>query len=488
MKTRSGRTVNRTQAGTPVISGRVIKASPKPRAAGTGAGAKKAKKKKVKAGSEEAGVILAAPLSELVKDITNVQDTNIEEYVNRSPEVRQAEVRESKEGKIKRPMNAFMLYRKAYQNRTKEWKKHDNHQVISQVCGASWALEPQSMRDQYDAWAKIERANHKLAFPDYKFAPAKAKNKKLLSSRSPADDSDDSGSDLEGYNFFDQEEAAMRNTYDPDAEYRPSGMRQYAPQQPQYQHRQSPMSHHARLPYAQPHQSSFQYANPGKPRPADYGAGMGQNQYYQQTTDYARPTYPTYHHQMQPHYMAGQHQAQPIIENVYMNRTASPATGSYHSGSPVDHYGEFMGSAYPPPPPPQHHHQVAMPHQVPMPHPRVQDHHPIDPSLTGGQQSSSQFNALGIMHLDQTDALSQYTLDSSAMGNAGRRQQFDQTFHHATSDNVDDALWHHDDPAMPNLNDDSKGADRSGDWQLTTTDLHFTELDDLLNGDSPGRS
>lgn len=463
-----------------MLSGRVTKPSPKPRAGGAGAGAKKAKKKKVKAGSEESGVHLEAPLSVLVKDITNVQDTNIEEYVNRSPEVRQAEVRDSKEGKIKRPMNAFMLYRKAYQNRTKEWKKHDNHQVISQVCGISWAMEPQSLRDQYDGWAKIERNNHKLAFPDYKFAPAKAKNKiKLPTSKTPTN-SDDSGSDLDSYDFYHQEETTRRNPYDPDAEYRPSGMRQ--PYPPQYPPRQSPMPHHSRLPYGQPHQSTFQYSNPGKPRPAEYGTGMSQNQYYQQTTEFTRPTYPNpYHHQMQPHYVPGQHHPAPIIENVFMNRTTSPAATSYHGGSPVDHYNDLMGSAYPPPPQPQHHHH----HQVAMPHQRFQEHHPIDPSLTGGQQGPNQFDALGILNMDQNDGLSRYGLDQHSLGNAGRHQPFEQPFHHAAHDNADNTTWH-DDSSIAGLTDGSK---LNEEWERIASggDLHFDNIDDILGTtDSPG--
>lgn len=103
---------------------------------------------------------------------------DIEAYVNRSTEERLREVREGKHpGKIKRPMNAFMLYRKAYQARTKDWCLHNNHQVVSQVCGDSWPLEPPELRERFIEWARIERENHQRAHPGYKFTPSKPKNR-----------------------------------------------------------------------------------------------------------------------------------------------------------------------------------------------------------------------------------------------------------------------------------------------------------------------
>lgn len=479
MMTRSGRAINRAHGGTPVLgpqSSRIEKSSPKPRA---GAGARKGKKRRGK-GSDEPAVVLDAPLSVLVKDITTVHDTNIEEYVSRTPEVRQAEVRDSKEGKVKRPMNAFMLYRKAFQNRTKEWKKHDNHQVISQVCGTSWNMEAQELRDQYDNWAKIERANHKLAFPEYKFAPAKAKNKKVVSSsRGGAAESGDEGSDLDGYEWENSlpssrnASRASRPMYDhPDAEYRPAGMR--AAYHPQYAHHPSPVTH--RMAYPPPHPSSFQYSNPGKPRPAEYGASLAHNQYYQQTSEYvARPTYP---HHMQPMYThGGNMQGVPFVENVYMNKANSPA-GSYHS-SPVDHYTDMMGSAYPPPP---QQAPIAMPQQR-----VVNDHHQIDPSLMAhqGGGNTNQFDALGILQeLDHNDGLQQYSLDQGALGGGDHShgQQFEQAFHqpptHETSGTVETS-WH-DDPPLGKID---------GDWETLAqgTDLHFEDIDGLLGtSDSPG--
>ena len=72
---------------------------------------KKAKKEKAKA--EKKIVKLEKPLSELTKDWTHVPIADIESYVNRSAEERRREVEDGKvPGKVKRPMNSFMLYRK----------------------------------------------------------------------------------------------------------------------------------------------------------------------------------------------------------------------------------------------------------------------------------------------------------------------------------------------------------------------------------------
>ncbi|KAI1776488.1 hypothetical protein F4818DRAFT_350988 [Hypoxylon cercidicola] len=476
MTMRSGREINnnRASSGTPLgpNMARIEKSSPKPR---SGAGARKAKKRKGKSDKPPA-VVLDAPLSVLVKDITSVQDTDIAEYVNRSPDTRQNEVRDSKDLKVKRPMNAFMLYRKAFQNRTKEWKKHDNHQVISQICGVGWNMEERELKDQFDEWARIERENHKRAFPDYKFAPAKAKSKKSTSSGSRrAEHDDDDGSDLGNYNWEDDESGpptrnASRNAgrlYDPEADYRPPGMRSYT----QYQH-QSPVMHSQRLPYP-PHQSSFQYSNPGKPRPAEYGASLGQNQYYQQTSDYmTRPHYP--HHM--PYGPGGMPGVPSYVENVYMNKANSPAN-SFHS-SPVDHYGDMMGSAYPPPPPQQP--------QVAMPHTRIHDPHPIDPSLMGHQGHPSQFDALGILGIgDQTDTMPQY-LDHSTgdvpIGHGGQThfepsmfQQSTSAAGHETSPTSAESTWHDDHP-LPKF--------EGGEWEKFAVgegEFRYEDLNEILD-------
>lgn len=144
-RTRSGQAINRAiqqLKPSPKPTNRAL--SPKPRP-------KKVKKEKIKI--ENRTSKLDEPLSILTRDWTHVPVVDIDAYVNRSAETRRQEVEEGKNpGKVKRPMNSFMLYRKAYQNRTKSWCLQNNHQIVSQVCGDSWPLEPENVRAQFNEW------------------------------------------------------------------------------------------------------------------------------------------------------------------------------------------------------------------------------------------------------------------------------------------------------------------------------------------------
>lgn len=163
-RTRSEQAINQTI--------QPLKPSPKPT---NRAVSPKPKAKMVKKEKKVETHRLEKPLSELTRTWTHVPVIDIDAYVNRSAETRRQEVDKGKNpGKVKRPINPFMLYRKAYQNQTKNWCLQNNHQVISQICGDSWPLEPDNIRAQFNEWARIERQNHQNAHPGYKFSPAKA--------------------------------------------------------------------------------------------------------------------------------------------------------------------------------------------------------------------------------------------------------------------------------------------------------------------------
>ncbi|KAH8749556.1 hypothetical protein F5883DRAFT_367373, partial [Diaporthe sp. PMI_573] len=49
----------------------------------------------------------------------------------------------------------------------------NDHRLVSKICGASWALEPEHIRTKYHQWADVERTNHSKTWPEYKFSPAK---------------------------------------------------------------------------------------------------------------------------------------------------------------------------------------------------------------------------------------------------------------------------------------------------------------------------
>lgn len=293
------------------------------------------KKKKERAKAPKKVAKLEKPLSELTKEWTHIPVVDIEAYVNRSSEVRLEEVANGKvPGKIKRPMNAFMLYRKAYQNRTKDWCLHNNHQVVSQVCGDSWPLEPEHIRTQFNEWAKLERSNHQLAHPGYKFTPAKPRNSQVNNKRK-FDGEHGEGSDLDDFDWTTGKATSRSRSrartpmLDPDADYQPSRV-VYHPYPAVSAQRMVPSQN----------RSAFQYTNPGKPLPAPYEVGMMANGlYYQQSVQ------PTQHRHL--HGRGG-------IEDVVMHKTVSPSQHMQHT-PPIDH----LPPQYTPPP--QHHQQPSPP-------------------------------------------------------------------------------------------------------------------------------
>ncbi|PTB39748.1 hypothetical protein M441DRAFT_110959, partial [Trichoderma asperellum CBS 433.97] len=73
---------------------------------------------------------------------------------------------------IKRPLNAFMLYRKFYQDVAKTCCTKNNHQQVSTVCGDSWKnLESSQLVREFTRLAAEERKRHVEAFPSYKYDP-----------------------------------------------------------------------------------------------------------------------------------------------------------------------------------------------------------------------------------------------------------------------------------------------------------------------------
>ncbi|KAI2635174.1 hypothetical protein GGS21DRAFT_543451 [Xylaria nigripes] len=553
MTTRSGRSLMRPSTlSTLTRPSRIERPAPKPRQ----------KKRKVKDDvfPDPTGLALAEPLSKLVKDITTATDTNIQEYVTRSPDERRREVAQSKTGKVKRPMNAFMLYRKAYQNRTKEWKRldairrkeesasegrpekgHDNHQVISQVCGLSWNMEPQELRDQYDEWAKIERNNHKLAFPDYKFAPAKSKIKKpgvvgggagreSGSRHGDRDSDDDNASNLDAYDFHEWGQSgsgppsrnATRSRYhDLEGDY-------VVPQRysPSVYTSRSPNLHAAHLPSAyaahthtqthmhHPHPSSFQYSNPGKPRPAEYGSGLGHAQYYQQSTEFTQQSYP--HHGGGITYGSNHHGTPAWVENVYINKANSPAS-SFHGSPVLDHhraYNELIlpSNSYASQ---MSHARAAILHSQPQHMARHPAEHQIDPLLMSAHQEAGvrggagenhigqdmPFDSLEILAMSQSNEFAEgrstYQLGQGIAGLGGSHtasphpQQFEQAYYTpndtapatTTGEGGDTATEAVDSSWQDDTTSAADGKVGSSDWEAAlgaATEFQLEDIDQIL--------
>lgn len=363
-----------------------------------GVGKPKAKAKprsrKKKSDDAERTYKFARPLSEMCNAVTAVQDADIEAWVTRSTAVRREERENTKQKRIKRPMNAFMLYRKAHQLRVKHLWSHENHQIVSAVCGDGWAAEPEHVIAQYNEWARTERDNHAAAFPNYKFTPAKPKNPK----RTGGEESDDEFEMPDMFGGLGAGPAGMHpRTMSAiggdhgDADYQPAR----GPAASVY----SPFQAAQPLPQGRA-VAHYSYQSAGKPLPMGYGADLGHNEYYRQ--EVARYDPAPMHHRGLP--MPPGYHDQTTIENLYMMR---PSPGPVMGHNPHIPYPSF--SAHGTPAPPEHfaypppHAPAAMPaHHQPPQHPPQEPSLYLEPSLYGHEGDVDDFNGggLGIFHDD----------------------------------------------------------------------------------------
>ena len=213
---------------------------------------------------------LDAPLSELTNGYSNIPLKNMEEWVNRSVEIRRKEV-EKRNGYVTRPMNSFMLYRSAFAERTKIWCLQNNHQVVSSVSGESWPMEPAEVREQYNEYARIERDNHHKAHPGYKFSPSKSQS-----------------SARKRKGISEEPEDQTLSDQDPDLEWRPTRIKAGRRQRQEASYQTNSTVHgdvgfdlqQSNTGY---NPSSYQVTNPGKPLPAIMSEHDLYGQYYQTT-------------------------------------------------------------------------------------------------------------------------------------------------------------------------------------------------------------
>ena len=102
-----------------------------------------------------------------------------EAYIRRPKELREEEWRNRRDfPKMPRPVNVFLLYRRAVSERAKKYAGVTNHQVVSKVAGASWKNESEEVKDLFNHYAELEKEFHDKAFPDYKFNPKKTQSTK----------------------------------------------------------------------------------------------------------------------------------------------------------------------------------------------------------------------------------------------------------------------------------------------------------------------
>ena len=120
------------------------------------------------------------PLSEL-ESVAHVPLFNIGAWANRPIELRRLEstaVHVGRDNKIKRPNNAFFLYRKAYHDRAiavfrQLVGKRPAEHHLSVLLGHSWRMETLAVRELFFGFADEDALRHREAFPDYVYSKPK---------------------------------------------------------------------------------------------------------------------------------------------------------------------------------------------------------------------------------------------------------------------------------------------------------------------------
>ncbi|XP_006454548.1 hypothetical protein AGABI2DRAFT_176060 [Agaricus bisporus var. bisporus H97] len=76
------------------------------------------------------------------------------------------------QGRVPRPRNAFMLFRSAFHRERRLLKSVEkDHRHISRIIGLCWAELSEAEKDVWRQKAELEKQQHALAYPDYRFKP-----------------------------------------------------------------------------------------------------------------------------------------------------------------------------------------------------------------------------------------------------------------------------------------------------------------------------
>ena len=115
-------------------------------------------------------------LSEATAHLDDALRKDMERWVHRPRDQRHEEAQ--RDGRIRRPMNPFMLYRCAFYGLIGKLLSEKGFttikpQDISRVAGSSWQIESPHVKEKYRRLAARERKNFVDAFPGYKFEPKK---------------------------------------------------------------------------------------------------------------------------------------------------------------------------------------------------------------------------------------------------------------------------------------------------------------------------
>ncbi|CAG8623570.1 23769_t:CDS:1 [Dentiscutata erythropus] len=97
-----------------------------------------------------------------------------------------------KRGRITRPQNAFILYRKDNQDEIKKENPDASFEQISKIIGEQWANASDETKNRYILLAKLCSRVHHDIFPDYKFEPRLKRGEKKKSSTTPRESIEES--------------------------------------------------------------------------------------------------------------------------------------------------------------------------------------------------------------------------------------------------------------------------------------------------------
>ena len=92
----------------------------------------------------------------------------MESYIRRPKELREQKWTNRRHfSKTSRPLNIFLLYRKAVSERAKKCADGATYSELSKIAGASWKNESDQIRNPFKNYAKLEKKNRKKTFSDY---------------------------------------------------------------------------------------------------------------------------------------------------------------------------------------------------------------------------------------------------------------------------------------------------------------------------------
>ncbi|CAH0000941.1 unnamed protein product [Clonostachys byssicola] len=231
-------------------------------------------------------------LSVLAQSYPDFDDGLTEAKVRRGKEVREHE--NVTQGRVKRPLNCFILYRSHFNKVTKQEltkavkanprekpKEGDPHipsinPRVSEYVARSWRNETKAVRARFDALAAEDAAEHLLADPDYKYTPKPKKDKKGKKGKGRAKSREDSP------DSDDEEDADFS-----DGDMESTSSRHHTPQTIRSDSRKSPLPEVTRQewvavehnwvaaeqrssPYPDPRYQNYQQPPPAYPQPPAY--------------------------------------------------------------------------------------------------------------------------------------------------------------------------------------------------------------------------